>query len=118
MFNQASKEEINSFLARCRKLVYDGQLQLLPRVNLRELTRYGLMIEDVEVTITELSSENYFRGPEDDYDMDEYGSGDIWQFKKDIDNRRFYIKLKLVEDGSEPFVKCMSFHLDEPWRGK
>lgn len=61
MFNQASKEEINSFLARCRKLVYDGQLQLLPRVNLRELTRYGLMIEDVEDTITELSSENYFR---------------------------------------------------------
>lgn len=118
MFNQASKEEINSFLVRCRKLVYDGQLQFLPRVNLRKLTRYGLMIEDVENIITELSSENYFRGPEDDYDMDKYGSGDIWQFKKNIDNRRFYIKIKLVEDVSEPFVKCMSFHLDEPWRGK
>ena len=38
---------------------------------------------------------------------------DIWEFKKNIDGRQFYIKVKIVQVNGEDIVKCLGFHEDD-----
>ena len=39
--------------------------------------------------------------------------GDIWEFKKNIDGKEFYIKLKIQNRNGNDILKCLSFHEDD-----
>lgn len=54
---------------------------------------------------------DYYKGPKQDLDTDR--PGDIWEFKKDVDRTRFYVKVKIVQENGEDILKCIGFHEDD-----
>ena len=53
--------------------------------------------------IKKLDVEDYFKGPTEDRDM----PGHVWKFGKEIDNKMFYIKIKIKRG---ILLCCISFH--------
>lgn len=39
--------------------------------------------------------------------------GDIWEFKKTVDDEQFYVKLKIQNRNGKDILKCPSFHEDD-----
>lgn len=71
--------------------------------------KYGLTIQDVKDTILSLTCADYISGPEKDRDA----HGSVWIFKKELENKIIYIKLKIETNNNEQKLKCLSFHEDE-----
>ena len=71
--------------------------------------KYGLTIQDVKDTILSLTCADYIDGPEKDRDA----HGSVWIFKKELENKIIYIKLKIETNNNEQKLKCLSFHEDE-----
>jgi hypothetical protein len=46
-------------------------------------------------------------------DLDPNKSGDIWEFKKDVDGTQFYVKVKITQENGENVLKCLGFHEDD-----
>lgn len=70
----------------------------------------GLTIEDVKEEILNLFVEDYYSGPNKDYN--ENRVGEIWVFKKKLDGIKFYLKLKISNKNNNEILKCISFHED------
>ena len=101
--HDASKEEINSFLKKYRRIMFQpNKFHLVPRT-FDGFTNLGLTVEQVKHEIKTLKYLNYDRGPTPDENKD---GTDIWEFGKLIDGKLVYIKLKL-----DPLIgcKCLSF---------
>ena len=99
---------ILQYLAKVKQLVSAGCWAFVPRKkNLDALSNMGLTIKEVKDEILSLDFLDYQRGPEPDYSS----SGDVWIFKRVIEGKELYIKLKIdiANDGSE-ILKCISFH--------
>lgn len=112
MSNSANTSDIAAYLAQVKNLLSKGKYVFIPREkNLRALARHGLTITDVKSEILGLVVGDYYRGPKQDYD--ETRPGDIWEFKKNIDGDKFYVKVKIVLENGENILKCMSFHEDD-----
>ena len=110
--NQTGTEEIITFLERVKTLVSAGQYDFVPRrKNMQALARQGITIADAKDEILGLSASDYYKGPK--LDLDPGRSGDIWEFKKNIGNLPFYVKVKIVREGSGEILKCLSFHEDD-----
>lgn len=108
----ANNDEIQSFLTKVKNLISIGNYVFIPRrKNLQALASLGLSIKDAEIEILELEVSDYYKGPK--RDLDKNRSGSIWEFKKNIDNFTFYIKLKIDNDNRVSILKCLSFHEDE-----
>ncbi|MBR4789454.1 MAG: type II toxin-antitoxin system MqsR family toxin [Treponema sp.] len=102
---------ILQYLTKVKELVSSGYWTLIPRKkNLDSLSNHGLLIQDVKTELLSLGIGDYESGPELDYSY----SGEIWIFKRTINNIDFYIKLKIdvANDGTE-ILKCLSFHEQE-----
>lgn len=54
------------------------------------LSACGLNVKDAINEILDLFAADYYKGPKQDFDY----SGDIWEFKKNVDGKIFYVKLK------------------------
>ena len=54
---------------------------------------------------------DYYKGPKQDFDKTQ--PGDIWEFKKIVDDEQFYVKLKIQNIDGKNILKCLSFHEDE-----
>ncbi len=54
-------------------------------------------------------ADDYYKGPKQDFDR----SGVIWEFKKNIEEIPFYVKMKIVQENGEHILKCLGFHEDE-----
>lgn len=74
---------------------------------MKTLAALGLLPKDVFEILTELTPQNYYRGPSTDYDTNENDS--IWEFGLTLEGQKIYIKLKLAAD----YVKDISFHFAE-----
>lgn len=59
---------------------------------MQSLAQHGLTITDAKAEILELVVRDYYKGPKQDFNPDK--PGDIWEFKKIIAGRLFYIKAK------------------------
>lgn len=64
----------------------------------------------------DLKPSDYISGPEEDRNSP--SEKDIWIFKKQYDRGNgeisdLYIKLKLIYNNNEYYIKCISFHEDE-----
>lgn len=112
MGKQANTQDISAFLAKMKRQVSAGKYDFVPRrKNMQALAQHGLTILDAKDEIFSLVVEDYYKGPKQD--LDPLKPGDIWEFKKNIDGRQFYIKVKIVQVNGEDIVKCLGFHEDD-----
>lgn len=111
MGNQASTSEIALFLERAKRLLSAGKYDFVPRrKNMQALAKHGLTILDAKSEILGLVVGDYYKGPKQDLDPNK--PGDIWEFKKNIDEIQFYVKIKIIQENGEDILKCLGFHED------
>lgn len=112
MGSQANTEDISAFLEKMKRQISAGKYDFVPRPkNMQALAQYGLTIIDAKSEIYSMVVGDYYKGPKKDFDSNK--SGDIWEFKKNIDGIQFYIKVKIVNQNGEDIVKCLGFHEDD-----
>lgn len=112
MSKRTSISDITEYLVRVKKLLSEGKYDFVPRrKNMQALVRHGLTIMDAKSEILELVSDDYYKGPKQDFDPNH--PGDIWEFKKNIDGMQFYVKVKIVRENGEDILKCLGFHEDD-----
>ena len=112
MGNQASTSEIALFLERAKRLLSAGKYDFVPRrKNMQALAKHGLTILDAKSEILGLVVGDYYKGPKQDLDSNK--PGDIWEFKKNIDEIQFYVKIKIIQENGEDILKCLGFHEDD-----
>lgn len=112
MGKQADKSEIALFLEKVKRLLSAGKYDFVPRrKNMQALAQHGLTIADAKAEIFGLVVGDYYKGPKRDLNPDKHG--DIWEFKKEIDGKQFYVKVKIVQENGEYILKCLGFHEDD-----
>lgn len=110
MNNKNSSLDITVFLTKAKKLISTGHYDFVPRrKNMQTLARYGLTPLDAKNEILALMTEDYYKGPKQDFDR----PGEIWEFKKKIGTISFYVKLKIIQVNGEDILRCLSFHEDD-----
>lgn len=112
MDSNASLADVLAFLAQVKRLLAAGQYDFVPRrKNLMSLAACGLTIKDAKDEILGLTASDYYKGPKQDLDAKQ--PGDIWEFKKKIGSKQFYVKLKIQNRNGTEILKCLSFHEDD-----
>lgn len=112
MSNQASTSDIAAYLSEIKKLLSAGKYDFVPRrKNMQALAQHGLTITDAKNEILGLVVGDYYKGSKQDLDSNR--SGDIWEFKKNIDGIQFYVKVKITQENGEDILKCLGFHEDD-----
>ena len=112
MGTQANTQDISAFLAKMKRQLSAGNYDFVPRrKNMQALAQHGLTILDAKDVIFSLTVGDYYKGPKQD--LDPHRLGDIWEFKKNGNEKQFYIKVKIVHVNGEEFVKCRGFHEDD-----
>lgn len=112
MSTQASSSDIVEYLAQVKRLLSLGKYDFVPRrKNMQALAQHGLTISDVKSEMLGLVASDYYKGPKPDQDLNR--PGDIWEFKKNVDGKQFYVKVKIVHENGEDILKCLSFHEDD-----
>ena len=112
MENKADTQDIILFLERAKRLLSEGKYDFVPRrKNMQALAQHGLTIADAKEEILGLVVGDYYKGPKQDLDPDK--PGDIWEFKKQIDGKQFYVKVKITQNNGEDILKCLGFHEDD-----
>ena len=101
MSKRTSISDITEYLVRVKKLLSEGKYDFVPR-------RKNMQAKS---EILELVSDDYYKGPKQDFDPNH--PGDIWEFKKNIDGMQFYVKVKIVRENGEDILKCLGFHEDD-----
>ena len=107
-----TKNEVDDYLRRVRKLVDAGNALLIGRPkNLDALVDMGMSKVAVIRQVASLSATDYCSGP--DADKDREGQY-CWVFGREIGNVDVYIKL-VIEDlaGGRQRLKVLSFHQAE-----
>lgn len=95
-----------------KRLISAGKYDFVPRrKNMQALAQHGLTIADAKAEIFELVVSDYYKGPK--LDLDPNKPGNIWEFKKQIDGKQFYVKLKITQENGEDILKCLGFHEDD-----
>lgn len=111
MANNTDVSEIILFLENAKKLITEGKYDFVPRrKNMQSLALHGITLIDAKLELMDLTAHNYYRGPKNDYDISK--TGDIWEFKWNINGILFYIKLKITDISGKDELKCIGFHED------
>lgn len=112
MGNQSNMSDITLFLGNAKRLISIGKYDFVPRrKNMQALAQHGLTIADAKAELLGLVADDYYKGSKKDLDPDK--PGDIWEFKKQIDGKQFYIKVKITQENEEDILKCLGFHEDD-----
>lgn len=99
-------------LSEYKKLIVQGNRKFQPRKDrnyIDDLSEIGLTIEEAWMQILSLNKNNYFFDPKPNYKSDK----NTLIFKKIINRKMVYIKLKKEIDLSCEIVICLSFHIDK-----
>lgn len=109
------KSQISLFLLETKELIASNKKHFVKRTyslssgekisSIDAVLDIGLTLKQAWHEVLNLSPDNYFTGPKRDRDGSD---GDVWVFKKIINGKLVYIKLKIDARGSV----CMSFHED------
>lgn len=112
MCNYANATDIITILEQIKNLISAGKYDFVPRrKNMQALAQHGLTVVDAKNEILGLVVADYYKGPKQD--LDQNRPGDIWEFKKNIDGIKFYVKIKIVQENGEDILKCLGFHEDD-----
>lgn len=80
------------------------------RVDTQEfLYEHGLMLEDAEEVVNNLTVDDYYKGPKNHYD-DNRRKHQLWEFKKNAFDMVIYIKV--VPFNKNRYIAVISFHED------
>ena len=102
--------ELFTFLEEAKRLIRCGHYDFVPRAKNRDsLARCGLTYKDAKEELLDLTADDYHKGPKQDFDR----PGTVWEFKKRVGDRMFYIKLKSVQVDGQDILRCLSFHEDD-----
>lgn len=101
----ASVREIEEFLTSIRSnMAISGRFHLVERKkNLASMAELGFTPDTAKQVILQLTYRDYDRGPL----CDHRGDGFVWEFIKDVDGTKIYIKLKIDEKRG---CVCLGFH--------
>ncbi len=109
---KTSDSDIALFLSQMKRLLSAGKYDFVPRRKcLQSMAQCGLTLVDAKNVIAELEIGDYYKGPKQDFDTSR--PGDIWEFKKSIYGKKFYMKIKIVQEGNNFILKCLAFHEDD-----
>lgn len=109
MGNQADTADIRLFLENAKKLISAGKYDFVPRrKNMQALAQHGLTITDAKEEILGLRVSDYYKGSKQD--LDPSRPGDIWEFRKNVGDIPFYVKVKIVQENGEDILRCLGFH--------
>ncbi len=112
MGKEYGRVELADFLAKAKGLMVAGEYDFVPRRrNLQALAAIGFTVADAKEEIMGLKEEDYYKGSKQDFDPQR--PGEIWEFKKNIDGKPFYVKLKIQLRNGKEVLKCLSFHEDD-----
>lgn len=101
--------KISEFLKNLKVAVESGRLFVIKREKNNEfLARCGMTPEEREKVITGLTRNEYKSGPE--IDRDYTNEKDIWKFNTEYLGKKIHIKVKLILEDNQYYVKCLSFH--------
>lgn len=111
--------EQNKLLTKIKKLVKQGKRKFLIRKDrnyLDDLLELGISVEEAWNQILTLNCNLYYFDSKASY----RNNKDTLIFKKQINNIKTYIKLKIEidEEGNEEIVLCLSFHKDKKKKRK
>lgn len=85
MGNRASIADITAFLEKAKRLIVAGKYDFVPRrKNMQALAQHGLTVADAKAELLGFVVGDYYIGPKQDLDSNR--QGDIWEFKKDVDD--------------------------------
>lgn len=102
--------EVKDFLSKVKELLELGAFDFVPRrKNINSIKSVGLTIRHVKEILNNLSYKNYSRGPLTDLGYNRQGY--VWEFGCEIENKEFYIKLKIEERNGCLCLVCLSFHI-------
>jgi hypothetical protein len=108
---KATKLEVETFLAQCRKIAPNSLEIINSEKNAATRRKLGLNKQIIRDTLLSLSVEGYSDGPS----RDRTRKGEVWIFGVTIDNYEIYIKIKISkynDPGNEiPTLVCLSFHI-------
>ncbi|MCL0080971.1 hypothetical protein M1N64_01900 [Peptococcaceae bacterium] len=100
-------------MLRIKTAVSNGKYRFVQRrKNLKSLARAGLLPVHVKDYIMQLSYLDYFNGPEPEKD-NRYPDGEYMFFGCEINQLKFFIKIKLEMRNNEDYCMCISFHIAE-----
>ena len=103
---------VDMFLSFWREACRNGVYIVNRDKNLEGITELGFTLEQAREILKKLDPGDYYKGPECDHNP--LKKGDLWFFKKDVDGKVVYIKVKLIQKEGRFYAKCLSFH---PWKG-
>jgi len=108
----SQKDDVKIFLLKAKKLISKGKYDFFDKreENMKTLAALGYKTHHMKQEILSLTPQNYFRGPTEDYDKDNYKGQHIWEFGKIIQAQEIYIKLKIRKNKGCDEIACMSFH--------
>lgn len=112
MNKYTNTSKTSAFLEKIKILLSAGKYDFVPRrKNMMSLAQHGLTIADAKNEIFNLVVNDYYKGPKQD--LNPAHPGDVWEFKKNIGNTQFYIKVKITQENGEDILKCLGFHKDD-----
>ncbi len=103
---------VDMFLSLWREACRNGIYIVDRDKNWEGITELGFTLEQTREILKKLDPGDYYKGPECDYNP--FKKGDLWFFRKDVDGKVVYIKVKLIQREGMVYAKCLSFH---PWKG-
>lgn len=112
MIQISQKDDVKIFLLKAKKLISVGRYDFFDKKeeNMKTLVALGYKTYHMKQEILSLTPQNYYRGPTEDYDKDNYKDQHIWEFGKIIQAQEIYIKLKIRKNKGGDEIACMSFH--------
>lgn len=108
MPGKITPQEITAFLKDYKKYLQSKFYFVQRQKNLQTLTQLGITIRHAKEIIAGLSYCDYCSGPLDDRDRP---GRRLWEFGYSISGKNIYIKLS--DDFSSGYAKCISFHIAE-----
>ena len=112
MIQISQKDDVKIFLLKAKKLISVGRYDFFDKKeeNMKTLVALGYKTYHMKQEILSLTPQNYYRGPTEDYDKDNYKGQHIWECGKIIQAQEIYIKLKKRKNKGGDEIACMSFH--------
>ncbi|MBS3812103.1 MAG: type II toxin-antitoxin system MqsR family toxin [Halanaerobiales bacterium] len=106
---KATVNDIEDFLTKVREIIKtkNGFHLVNRKKNIKALTKYNIPINSVKYFIEYLNVQHYSKGPEPD-EQDQYDH-DWWFFGRKLDDKMFYVKIRIRTKGRKQVV-CLSFH--------
>lgn len=106
----AQEFQVRLFLAQLKKIARKKRIIFYKdkHKNVQTMSELGISFKDCEEHLLKLTLEDYVEGPTDDSTV--FGAK-RWVFRKIIEGREMYIRLRIDTDNEEAI--CESFHFSE-----